>query len=238
MMQESRRRKIRLPRRTSTGLVSTADEAFVLVPLQNVQEVDNDDDNDDDDNDGDDGEDSDDDGNDQGDENGQKKRKKKKKKKVCLMKQWDEMNEALESEIEAAFQFAKWNVAKNLMREILKCPQVCISSDFRLAHTDGKDFSIIDFLQVATRQAGPHEGEGGRSSGSGDRRKNNRENFVSSFVPLLAALLANRAPVSYIKNKHLLNLALKYKIKTKTGQKRARFAAGFADQRHRHSHHQ
>jgi hypothetical protein len=171
MMQELRRRKICLPRRTLTGLVLTADEAFVLVPLQNVQEVDDDDNNDDndDDNDGDDGKDSNDDGNDQGDENGQKKRKKKKKKKVCLMKQWDEMNEALENEIEAAFQFAKWNVAKNLMHEILKCPQVCISSDFRLAHTDGKDFSIIDFLQVATRQAGPHKGEGGRSSGSGDR---------------------------------------------------------------------
>ncbi len=128
------------------------------------------------------------------------------------MRQWDEMNEALESEIEAAFQFAKWNVAKNLMREILKCPQVCISSDFCLAHTDGKDFSIIDFLQVATRQAGPNEGEGGRRSG--DRRKNNRENFVLSFVPLLAVLLANSAPVSYIKNKHLLHLALKFKVRT------------------------
>ena len=228
MMQETRRRKIRLSRKTSAGLAS-ADEAFVLVPLQNVQEMDDEDD--------DDGDDDDDDDNDDPDYNdgdgtgpaGEKR--KKKKKKICLRRQWDEMNEALESEIEAAFQFAKWNVAKNLMREILKCPHVCISSDFRLAHTHGKDFSIIDFLQVATRQAGPNEGEGGRRSG--DRRKNNRENFVLSFVPLLAVLLANRAPVSYIKNKHLLNLALKYKVRTlsssaRTGRKRARFASAAA----------
>jgi hypothetical protein len=225
MMQETRRRKIRLSRKTSAGLAS-ADEAFVLVPLQNVQEMNDDEDDDDDDDD--DNDDGDPDYND-GDGTGPAgEKRKKKKKKICLRRQWDEMNEALESEIEAAFQFAKWNVAKNLMREILKCPQVCISSDFRLAHTHGKDFSIIDFLQVATRQAGPNEGEGSRRSG--DRRKNNRENFVLSFVPLLAVLLANRAPVSYIKNKHLLHLALKYKVRTlsssaRTGQKRARFAS-------------
>jgi hypothetical protein len=34
--------------------------------------------------------------------------------------------------------------------------------------------------------------------------------FVSSFIPLLAVLLANQVPITYIKNKSLLNLALKY----------------------------
>jgi hypothetical protein len=33
---------------------------------------------------------------------------------------------------------------------------------------------------------------------------------MSSFVPLLAALLANRTPVTYIKNKIFLALATKY----------------------------
>jgi hypothetical protein len=157
-MQETCLRKICLSRKTSAGLAS-ADKAFVLVPLQNVQEM-NDDNPDDDDYDDDDADDSNETG-----PAGEKK--KKKKKKICLMRQWDKMNEALESEIEAAFQFAKWNVAKNLMREILKCPRVCISSDFCLAHANGKDFSIIHFLQVATCQAGPNEGE---SDLSGNRQ--------------------------------------------------------------------
>jgi len=33
---------------------------------------------------------------------------------------------------------------------------------------------------------------------------------MSSFVPLLAALLANRTPVTYIKNKNFLAMATKY----------------------------
>jgi hypothetical protein len=62
------------------------------------------------------------------------------------------MNRQLESEIETSFDFAKWNVAKILMREIIKCPQVCISSDFCLAYVNRHEFSIIYFLQVATRK--------------------------------------------------------------------------------------
>ena len=116
------------------------------------------------------------------------------------------MNEQLENEIEAGFEFVKWNAAKSLMREILKCPRVCISADFRLAYVDAREFSIIDFLQVATRKAGPNEG---RRGGPGRRRKNGEDNFVSSFAPLLAVLLANHAPASYVKNKMLYNLAVK-----------------------------
>jgi hypothetical protein len=188
MMRASRLRKIRLPARTiSTGFAS--DEAFVLVPVQNVQELrsDNDDDADDKEDD---------------DANSSKKRTKR----ICPRRQWDEMNEQLESEIEAGFEFAKWNVAKNLMREILKCPRVCISSDYRLAHVDGREFSIVDFLKVATRKAGPSEGAGGRSHGG------KRDDFVTRFVPLLAVLLANHAPVSYIINKRLYNLAARYRV--------------------------
>jgi hypothetical protein len=116
------------------------------------------------------------------------------------------MNEQLENEIETGFEFVKWNAAKSLMREILKCPRVCISADFCLAYVDAREFSIIDFLQVATRKAGPNEG---RQGGPGRRRKNGEDDFVSSFAPLLAVLLANHAPASYIKNKMLYNLAVK-----------------------------
>ena len=139
---------------------------------------------------------------------------KKKKKKVCLRRQWDEMNRQLESEIETGFDFAKWNVAKNLMREVLKCPQVCISSDFRLAYVDRQEFSIIDFLQVATRKSGPGEVTAAASDDDGRRRRRRRpaapRDFVASFVPLLAVLLANHAPVSYVKNKRLHALTLNY----------------------------
>ncbi len=77
---------------------------------------------------------------------------------MCPKQQWDEMNESLEHKIEAAFPFKKWNEVKNLMQEILKCPRVCISSDFCLAYTDdNQEFSIIDFLQLATRHVGPNK---------------------------------------------------------------------------------
>jgi hypothetical protein len=200
MLQASRTRKVRLPAAAAAAGFAS-DEAFVLVPLQNVQVGKNDDDDDDDD---DEEEDRDDDNNDVDDDDG----KKKKKKKVCLRRQWDEMNRQLESEIETGFDFAKWNVAKNLMREVLKCPQVCISSDFRLAYVDRQEFSIIDFLQVATRKSGP--GEVTASAARGSRRRPAPRDFVASFVPLLAVLLANHAPVSYVKNKRLHALTLNY----------------------------
>jgi hypothetical protein len=83
---------------------------------------------------------------------------------------------------------------------------VCISSDFRLAYVNRQEFSIIDFLQVATRKSGPGEA----SDEWNGRRRPGRPDFVASFVPLLAVLLANHAPVSYVKNKRLHNLTLKY----------------------------
>jgi hypothetical protein len=107
---------------------------------------------------------------------------------MCPRRQWDEMNEQLETDIEASFEFAKWNVAKSLMRQTLKCPQVCISADYRVCFihdgNNGKQFAIIDFLKLETRQAGPKEGTAGGS--------NNK--FAAAFVPLLAVLLANNIP--------------------------------------------
>ena len=201
MMRNSRLRKIRLPAKTvSTGFAS--DEAFVLVPVQNVQELGDDDDDDDNDNDRDDDDDN-------GKEDGQGG---KRKRKACPRRKWDEMNEQLESDIEAGFEFAKWNAAKNLMREILKCPRVCISADYRLAYVDGREFSIVDFLKVATRKAGPNEGGGREEQRRGRRSLGKREDFVMRFVPLLAVLLANHTPASFIINKRLYNLAARHRV--------------------------
>jgi len=196
MMQASRSRKIRLPV-AKDGFAS--DEAFVLVPLQNVQEIsdepDDDDDNDDDD---------------EGDG---------RPKKVCLRRRWDEMNRQLETEIEASFEMAKWNVAKNLMREILKCPQVCISSDYRLAYVGEQEFSIIDFLKVATRKSGPNEGKRGAR----------RDDLAARFVPLLVVLLANHAPTTYIVNKRLYTLAARHLAAAPPSLLRRRRSAAAAD---------
>ncbi len=86
MMRESRLRRIRLP-----GVAALTDDAFVLVPLQNVQEFqDNDNDDDDDDDNAEDNA----DGKEEDDGSGQKN-KNKKKKQMCPKQQWDEMNESL-----------------------------------------------------------------------------------------------------------------------------------------------
>jgi len=91
--------------------------------------------------------------------------------------------------------------------------RVCISADYHLANVDAREFSIINFLQVATRKVGPNKG-----GGQGRRRNNGEEDFVSSFATFLAVLLANHSPASYIKNKRLYNLAVKYN-KNKVGGK-------------------
>ncbi len=201
-MQALRRRTICLPlaaAEAATASSASADEAFVLVPLLNVLQLEGDNDNnDEEDNDE---EDNDNEGEGDGDSG------KKKKKKMCPWHRWDEMNEQLETDIEASFEFAKWNVAKNLMREILKCPQVCISADncicFIRNCNNGKQFSIIYFLKLAMCRAGPKEGTAG---GSNDK-------FTAAFFPLLAVLLANNAPISHTLNKYLLHLALKHRVR-------------------------
>ncbi len=111
------------------------------------------------------------------------------KKKFCPKQQWDKMNESLESKIEAAFPFQNWSVAKNLMRKILKCPQVCISSDFRLAYTKNQEFSIIVLLQLATCQAGPNE-----DFSSSGRPKNDRCILSPALFPSWPFCWQTRCP--------------------------------------------
>jgi hypothetical protein len=197
MMRALRRRTICLPLAAAEAAAASSasvDEAFVLAPLANVSRLE-----------GDDNDDKEEEGNDDkgGGDGGSGK---KKKKIMCPWRRWDEMNEQLETDIEASIEFAKWNVAKSLMQEILKCPQVCISADYHICFIrngiDGKQFSIIDFLKLATRRDGPKEGTA--------RGSNNK--FTAAFVPLLAVLLANNAPISHILNKYLLHLALKHRI--------------------------
>lgn len=104
---------------------------------------------------------------------------------------WNNFNAYLKTEIESAFPHKRWNPMINLAREILLCSDFCISFDFRTISTKQKPnqlFSIIDFLNVATRKNAPNE----------SREK------VSHYKPLVQVLLKNNVPHSFILNKLLL----------------------------------
>lgn len=106
-------------------------------------------------------------------------------------KKWNEMALFLENEIESTFPFKKWNSAKNLTRELLRCKQLCISSDYRTVFVSDKPklaFSIIDFLNAAIRKAGPGE----------------TVEKVDMYRPLVQILLRHNVPHAFIINKLML----------------------------------
>lgn len=104
---------------------------------------------------------------------------------------WNDMTRFLEMEIESTFPFKKWNVAKNLARELLRCNELCISLDYRTVFIREKPklaFSIVDFLMAATRKAGPGE----------------TVHKVSVYRPLVQVLLRHHVPHTFIVNKLML----------------------------------
>ena len=108
-------------------------------------------------------------------------------------KQWNEMALFLEQEIERSFPLRRWGPAKNLTRELLRCNDLCVSSDFRtvfLRNRPKTQFSVIDFLNVATRKAGPSE--------SGSEK-------VLAFKPLVNILVKHHLPETFIVNRLLLS---------------------------------
>lgn len=106
-------------------------------------------------------------------------------------KNWNEMTQFLESEIESTFPFKKWNAAKNLCRELLRCNELCITPDYRTVIIREKPkmaFSIVDFLTAATRKNGPGESV----------------HKVSVYKPLVQVLLRHHMPQTFLVNKLLL----------------------------------
>lgn len=106
---------------------------------------------------------------------------------------WNEMTQYLDNEIKQAFRTDRWPAARNLCREMLRCSHLCIEPNFKTVYIRGKPkwrFVIIDFLQVATRRAGP-----------GERWSEK----VAHFKPLVELLLQHNMPESYIANKLLLD---------------------------------
>ena len=115
----------------------------------------------------------------------------------CLkdkQKQWNDMALFLETEIENTFPFKKWNAAKNLAREILRCNELCISGDFRTVFIRDRpkfNFTIVDFLSAASRKPGPSE--------SIDK--------VALYRPLVLVLLKHHVPHAFFVNKLMLPLS-------------------------------
>jgi hypothetical protein len=115
--------------------------------------------------------------------------------KDCAKDKWNEMALFLESEIESTFPFKKWNAAKNLTRELLRCNDLCISQDFRsvfLRHRPKTMYSIVDFLVAATRKNGPGE----------------LPHKLAVYRPLVQLLLKHHVPQTFFINKMMLPSAV------------------------------
>ncbi len=54
----------------------------------------------------------------------------KKEAGACQQRDCEEMVEFLEAEIESSFPFKQWIHTKNVLRELLRCPDLCISADY------------------------------------------------------------------------------------------------------------
>jgi hypothetical protein len=105
---------------------------------------------------------------------------------------WENMAMSLEKEIEQSFLPKRWISAKNLSRQLLLCNDLCIGSDYKtvfLKTRPKKMYSIIDFLNFATRRTSPME-------------RNSEK--VLFYKPLVDILLKHHAPESFFVNKELL----------------------------------
>ena len=195
-MEETALRKIKMPAKLAASLHASGDDTFILVPARNVlvQEEEE-----------------------MEEEEGATCKEGRKKGAACQQREWEEMVEFLEAEIESSFPFKRWIHAKNLLRELLRCPDLCITADYKLcfikdhkrknptsvvskkamgATVKHVHFSIIDFLNLATRHSAPGEMTSEK---------------IFNFVPLVRVLLAHAIPHTYIQNKMLLQTALAHR---------------------------
>ncbi len=91
------------------------------------------------------------------DEEGATGKEKRKKGAACLQREWEEMVEFLEAEIESSFPFKRWIHAKNLLRELLRCPDLCITADYKLCFIK-EDFEQLKKLAHSFKPQGAYVG--------------------------------------------------------------------------------
>jgi len=118
--------------------------------------------------------------------------------KDCLkekQRQWIKLNAFLKREIEETFPVRRWVPARNLTRELLRSKELCVTPDHRTIFVRARPkwrYSIIDFLNLATRKAGPAELQSDK---------------VQAYVPLVQILLKNNVPETFFINRVLLAAA-------------------------------
>ena len=145
-------------------------------------------------------------------------KKKIKKEETEEEERWNDMYQTVVEQVRLAFKPNKWSSVIFLLKEILRVKKFILSSKedgFRSVLIKGKKklrISLIDFLNVLSRRSYPNE----------DTSK------FSVFVPFVKLLLANRVPLSFIKNAKLTELANAARKKIGKHVKRL-----YADGRHR-----
>ena len=110
-------------------------------------------------------------------------------------KEWTEACNTLEDMINDTVPAAKIFKAKSLCKELLKNPNFCLDTSGRIMHFIDKpkiSFSVLDYILVAIRQAGPNE-----------LKKINDPNY-KLYRHVTKSLLNRNTPTQLIKNKVLL----------------------------------
>lgn len=120
---------------------------------------------------------------------------KKDNKQCSDKKQWEETTLLIEESIDRYFPPPRWQKVKNLATEILSHPEMCVKTDGKTFHLKDRprtEVSMIDFLSVATRRAGPMEKQ--------------RDPIWKIYTMHVEALIKNNAPKDLFKNKLLIQL--------------------------------
>lgn len=116
------------------------------------------------------------------------------KKEVCSDESmWNQTMREIEDNIEGYFKSHKHRQCKNLAKEILQHPKMCVTVDGRYFHIKERPrtkVSLIDFIALTTRRAAPMEVS--------------RKPFWSNYCILVDELLKNDAPLELFTNKLLL----------------------------------
>ena len=110
-------------------------------------------------------------------------------------KEWAEACNTLEDMIHDTVPAAKIFKAKSLCKELLKNPQFCLDTSGRMMHLVDRpkvQFSVLDYILVAIRQAGPSE-----------MNKVNDANY-KLYRLVTKSLLNRNTPTQLIRNKILL----------------------------------
>ena len=142
-----------------------------------------------------------------------------------LEQQWNATVAEMESKMENYIPTNRWLISKNLLREILSNPEICVLSDRKqimLKNNHKVKIPLLDFIQEATRREFPSEHF---------HQKTNSKEFQMYRV-FVKLLLDSFAPKLLFKNKLLFPPAmlkehLKQQLQSKQEAAAAAVTGGF-----------